>query len=162
MAIDAPLELHRATVLPEWVDFNGHFNVAYYVMAFDHATDAFFDYLGMGEAEMKVSGLSNFAAEMHLTFVKELLRGDALRISTRLLDFDPKRVHFFHEMYHDGEGYLAATSELMGLCVDMGTRKVGRMLPANLERLAAVKRAHAGLPRPPQVGRIMGIPRRAG
>lgn len=157
MGIDAPLELHRATVLPEWVDFNGHFNVAYYVMAFDHATDAFFDYLGMGEAEMKVSGLSNFAAEMHLTFVKELLRGDALRISTRLLDFDPKRVHFFHEMYHDGEGYLAATSELMGLCIDMETRRVGRMPGPYLERLERVKEAHSKLSRPAQVGRVIGI-----
>ncbi len=162
MRIDAPLELYRATVVPEWVDFNGHFNVAYYVMAFDHATDAFFDYLGMGEAEMEVSGLSNFAAEMHVTFVQELLEGNPLRVTTRLLDFDPKRVHFFHEMYHGTEGYLAATSELIGLCIDMRTRRVGRMPARYLQRLELVQAAHSGLPRPAQIGRVIGVRRGRG
>ena len=44
--IDAPLNLHRATVLPEWLDYNGHMNVAYYVLAFDHSTDALLDFIG--------------------------------------------------------------------------------------------------------------------
>jgi len=34
----APLDIHRSTVLPEWVDWNGHMNVAFYVMAFDQAS----------------------------------------------------------------------------------------------------------------------------
>ena len=35
-----PLELPTLTVLPEWIDYNGHMNVAYYVLAFDHGVDA--------------------------------------------------------------------------------------------------------------------------
>ena len=49
MTIEAPLQIHKGTVLPEWIDYNGHMNVAFYMLAFDQATDAFFDYLGMGE-----------------------------------------------------------------------------------------------------------------
>ncbi len=34
-----PLDRHRVTVKPEWIDWNGHMNVGYYVVAFDQATD---------------------------------------------------------------------------------------------------------------------------
>ena len=34
----APLDVHASTVLPEWVDWNGHMNVGLYVVAFDKAT----------------------------------------------------------------------------------------------------------------------------
>ena len=46
MTIDAPLCLHRATVKPDWLDYNGHMNEAYYVLVFSNATDAFMDYAG--------------------------------------------------------------------------------------------------------------------
>ena len=38
----------RLRILPEWTDPNGHMNVAYYVLAFDRATDVFYDALGIG------------------------------------------------------------------------------------------------------------------
>jgi len=34
----APIDIHRSTVLPEWLDWNGHMNVAFYVLAFDQAS----------------------------------------------------------------------------------------------------------------------------
>jgi acyl-CoA thioester hydrolase len=37
--ITAPLSLHTGQVLPDWIDYNGHMNLAYYMLAFDHATD---------------------------------------------------------------------------------------------------------------------------
>ena len=48
MTIEVPLQIYRDKVRPEWIDYNGHMNVAYYVLAFDYATDAFFDHLGRG------------------------------------------------------------------------------------------------------------------
>ncbi len=35
MGEPAPLELRQGRVRPEWLDYNGHMNVAYYVLAFD-------------------------------------------------------------------------------------------------------------------------------
>jgi len=42
--------LFETEVKPEWIDYNGHMNVAYYVLAFDHAIDDFYGRLGLGEA----------------------------------------------------------------------------------------------------------------
>ena len=33
----------KMTVLPEWIDHNGHMNVAFYVLAFDVATDTVYE-----------------------------------------------------------------------------------------------------------------------
>ena len=47
------LMLGTQAVLPEWIDYNGHMNVAYYVMIGDHATDKLFDWIGMDAAYVK-------------------------------------------------------------------------------------------------------------
>jgi acyl-CoA thioester hydrolase len=36
---------YEGVVLPEWIDNNGHMNLAYYVVLFDQATDLLFDTL---------------------------------------------------------------------------------------------------------------------
>lgn len=152
------LELHRETVRPEWIDYNGHMNVAYYVLAFDHATDAFLDHIGMDAAYREQCQCSVFTAEAHVTYERELKLGDPLRVTTQVLGWDAKRIHYHHMMYHAVEGYLAATNELMILHVDMAQRRVAAMPSALAERVASVAAAHSELPRPPQVGRVIGLP----
>ena len=159
--IAAPLALYRETVRPEWIDYNGHMNVAYYVLAFDHATDAFFDFLGLDEAYRTGRNCSTFAVESHITYVRELHAGDPMRFATQLVAFDEKRLHYFHHMYHGEDGFLAATAELLSLHVDMGCRRVSAMPAALLDRLAAVQAEHAGLPLPSQLGHVIRVARRA-
>ncbi len=157
MQIDGLLELHQCQVRPEWIDYNGHMNVAYYVLAFDHATDALLDALGMGERYRHEHDASVFTAEAHVTYERELKLGDPIRFQTQLLGYDAKRVHYFHTMYHGVEGFLAATNELMILHVDMTARKVAPMPEFALGRLEQIDRVHRRLVRPPQVGRVMGF-----
>ena len=107
MSLDAPLSLHRDTVRPDWIDFNGHMNVAYYVLAFDGATDRFFDHLGLDAAYRHATNRSTFALEQHILYLREVKEGDPLRFTTQLIDHDAKRIHYFHRMYNDREGYLA-------------------------------------------------------
>lgn len=67
MGEPAPLDLRQGVVRPEWLDDNGHMNVAYYVLAFDHACDDFLDTIGMTDAYRARSGGTTFAAELHIT-----------------------------------------------------------------------------------------------
>ena len=53
MSNDKTLNLHRTKVNSDWIDYNGHMNVAYYVMIGDQATDKFFNFLGMGNQYIK-------------------------------------------------------------------------------------------------------------
>jgi acyl-CoA thioester hydrolase len=155
--IPAPFEGYRDVVRSAWIDRNGHLNMGYYVVVFDFATDAWLDYIGLDTEHRKRHKIATFSLESHVTYAREVGEGDELRFTTRLLDFDAKRIHYFHEMYHAREGYLAATNELMSLHVSQETRRSAPMAAEVLERLAEIRRAHGVLPRPPQVGRVMGL-----
>ena len=100
-------------------------------------------------------GSSTFALESHLHFVREVKLGDPLRFEARLLDFDSKRVHFYQEMYHARDGYLAATYETLSVHVDMTARRTAPMPETLQRRLAQVLQAHRGLPRPWQIGHVI-------
>lgn len=156
--IEAPFDRHRATVLPEWIDYNGHMNVAYYLLAFDHATDSFLNYLGLDAGHREATGGTTFAGDIHLTYQREVREGDPLRITTLLLGYDEKRIRFINHMYHAEQGFLASTMESLSLYVDLERRKVS-VLPADIQaRLAEVLEAHRRLPLPPEAGRVIAKP----
>lgn len=158
----APLDLHRETVLPDWIDYNGHMNVAYYLLAFDHATDAVLDHFGIGRAYAESGAGSLFVVEAHLSYIREVTAGDRLRFASRILGADAKRVHLFHAMHHADEGFLAATAEFMLLHVDLADRRSAPLPEAVRVRLAAAATADAAVARPPQAGRSILMRPRAG
>jgi acyl-CoA thioester hydrolase len=155
-----PLDVYRTAVQADWIDYNGHMNVAYYVLVFDQATDVLLDRLGIGAAYRQRSNHTMYVLEAHVTYEREVKEGDALRVTTQLVDADAKRLHVFHAMHHAEEGYLAATNELLALHVDLaGPRSV----PFAADQQAAVDRLlaeHRNLGRPAQLGRVIGIRRR--
>ena len=153
----APLDRYRDVVRSEWIDHNAHMNVGYYLVVFDYATDAFFDWVGLNAVHRAAHAITTFCLEAHVTYHREVRAGDPLRFTTLLLAHDDKRIQYFHAMYHGGEGWLAATNELMSLHVSRATRRAAPMASEILARLAAIQRAHDALPRPPQAGRAIGL-----
>ena len=154
-----PLPPFRTTVQPEWIDYNGHMNVAYYVLAFDKATDGLLDHLGLGEAYRRSTNRSVYVLEAHVTYERELHLGEALLVDTRLVDADEKRIRFFHRMTHAQAGYLAATNELLALHVDLAGPKAAAMPEAAQAELQRVLAEHRRLPLPPQIGRAIALKR---
>jgi len=158
MPIDAPFDRYRGSVEPAWIDYNGHMNVAYYLLAFDRATDLFFDFIGLDAAQRAESNGTTFADEIHLQYHREMMEAAPLKITTQLLAYDSKRLRFFHRMYHEDEGYLAATAESLSLYIDLKVRRVGRLPAPVAARLAAVLEAHKGLGLPAETGRAIAVP----
>lgn len=148
----------RVEIAPAWTDANGHLNVAYYVLAFDRATDALYDALGTGWSIL-ADGRSLFTLAMNVDYLNEVLAGETVTVASRLLDFDAKRLHYFHEMTRDRDGAVAATNEIVALHVGMQARRAAPFPPDTVVRLAATKAAHAALPAPPRVGRKLGLAR---
>lgn len=157
MRLETPLCLYTDVVPSQWIDYNGHMNVAYYVLAFDRATDAFMNYLGMDQEYRERNNCSAFVVETHVNYQRELVAGDPMRITTQLLGFDSKRIHYFHRLYQAKKGFLSATSELMVIHVDLAERHSAPMPVEVLDRLSAVMTEHLQLSRPPQSGRVIGV-----
>jgi acyl-CoA thioester hydrolase len=150
----------RGRVEPHWIDYNGHMNVGYYVVAFDKGTDGLLDYLGLGEAYRRATNHSMYVLEAHVTYERELKLAEPFTIETQLIAADEKRFHFFHRMHQANEGFLAATNELLALHVDLAGPRAAALPPDALARLAPVLAAHRHLPAPPQLGRTIAIRRR--
>ncbi|MDE0941441.1 MAG: thioesterase family protein [Alphaproteobacteria bacterium] len=156
----ALLNIHRARVRPEWIDYNGHLNMAYYVLMFDNATDRFFDLIDLGVNYVKRAQHSAFVLETHVTYQGEVALDDDLRFTMQLIDADEKRLHYYFEMFHLADGFLAATSEQIALHVDLDARRSAPFPEILRQRIDMVLTAHKDLPKPDGVGRSIGIRRK--
>lgn len=156
-AVAVPLALYEAPVEPDWVDYNDHMTESAFLLAFGWASDKLFRYIGIDE-QYRASGHSFFTVETHINYLQEAALGDPLRFTTQVLGVDAKRLHFFHAMYHADTGDLLCTTEQMLLHVDNNEGRTAPILPGPAAALAAIAAAHADIPVPDQVGRVMNIP----
>lgn len=149
---------YNEVVRPEWIDANGHMNLAYYIVVFDHATDAVFEALDIGISYRERSGNSSFVVETHTLYEQEVLQGQPVHVTTRLLGVDAKRLHLFHEMFRVGEAARVAAHEIMCLNIDMASRRPAPFPTETLAALSAAVRAAAAMPPPRGVGRRIAMP----
>src|ERR1700742_279383 len=155
----APFVSSVMKVEPEWIDYNGHLNMAYYNVLFDRAVDEVYELLGLGLDYLITRRHSTFTAEVHVRYLRELKEGDPVRVSFQLLDYDQKRLHYFEELHHAEDGWLSATSENMALNVNMDAKKTAPFPADVMAHLARMKAAHASLPVPQGAGRRIAMPK---
>jgi acyl-CoA thioester hydrolase len=140
-----PLDLYRTSVKPEWIDYNGHMNEAYYVLVFGFTTDAFLDWIGMDGTYRNRTHTSLYTTEGHIAYLQEVPLGTSLAVATTLVAADAKRVHLFHDMTRESDGARLATYELVALHVDQTGPRVTEMPAAIQDKVAALAQGHAPL-----------------
>lgn len=161
MTTATPFMSSDMEVLPEWIDYNGHLNMAYYNVLFDRGADQAFELMGFGPDYAAKRKMTTYTAEFHVRYLRELHMGDKVRVAFQLLDADEKRFHFCQWLYH-ADGWLSATGEGLGLHIDMSGPRVAPYPSDVAEKVTALQQAHAGLPKPDFVGQPIGIRRKAG
>ena len=158
---EAPIQCPEKSVEQAWIDYNGHMNMAYYLLVFDRCLDHVYELLEIGEQYVREHDGSCFTREIQVNYLQELTLGDPIRVEFQLLDWDAKRLHFFQTMRHGEEGYLAATTEQLALHVNMTSRRTAPFPDVVQERLAQLMSSHSALGKPKQVGHKIGIRRPA-
>ncbi len=143
---------------PDWIDYNGHLNMAYYNVLFDRSLDEFFEVLGIGPNYLKTRNGSSMTAECHVRYLREVHLGDPVQVAIWLIAADDKRVHTFEELRHATEGWVSATSDNMTLHIDMSVRRVAPFPPDIAERIGSIAAVHANAKRPDGVGRRVEMP----
>ena len=116
--------LKTGRVKAEWTDYNSHMNLAYYIHLFDVAWEILLEKFNMGEESSIKQRKSTFAVESHTTYDQEVKVGEEVDINLLFIDHDKKRIVYKLEMIHKERKYLAATSEILSLYVDLDRRKV--------------------------------------
>ena len=108
----------------EWIDYNNHMNMAYYVLVFDDVWEIILKKFKMGEDSAKSTQMSTMVVETHTTYNSEVKLGDEVEINLTFFDHDKKRLHYKMEMIEKSSNKLASTIEFLSLYVDLNKRKV--------------------------------------
>jgi len=117
--------LSTQKIIQEWIDYNDHMNVSYYLLIFDkYGADVLNDKFKMGEHSAKTTGKSTMIVESHITYNQELQLNDEVNINCIYFDHDKKRLQYKMEIIHKQKKYLASTIEILALYVDLNGRKV--------------------------------------
>jgi acyl-CoA thioester hydrolase len=157
-----PITTWQGVVRPEWVDYNGHLNDAYYLLVFSLATDSLMARVGLDAAGRSATGHTLYTLEVHLNYVQEVHQGVAMDVRSQVLGLDAKRVHVFHTLHRQDDGALLATNEQMLTNIDTTQPDTGpRSAPfeaAVAARLLALTQAHVQLARPANAGRSIALP----
>lgn len=146
-----------ATVLKEWLDYNGHMNMAHYVLLFDQALSNFYDHVGLGQDYVVTNGMSLFDLESHITYQNELFCGEAVNVHFQLLDIDSKFIHYFMRLVRKDGALLSASMEQISLHMSMKNRRPTRFPEDRYQRLGQVFEEHQAYPTPREMGRSIGI-----
>ena len=119
------VHLSSQKIIKDWIDYNDHMNVAYYLLIFDKfGADNLNRMFKMGEESAKNTGMSTMIVETNITYNQELRLDDEVDINLLYFDHDKKRLQYKMEMINKKEGYLASTFEALALYVNLNTRKV--------------------------------------
>jgi acyl-CoA thioester hydrolase len=112
------------TIKEEWIDYNNHMNMAYYVLVFDDVWEIILKKFKMGEDSAKSTQMSTMVVETHTTYNSEVKLGDKVEINLTYFDHDKKRLHFKMEMIEKSSKKLSATLEMLSLYINLKQRKV--------------------------------------
>lgn len=126
---------YKGCVYPWHCDHVGHMNVMWYVGKFDEATWNLFVQFGLTPSYLRQEGRGMVAVEQHLTYKRELLAGDIVEVSSRVLDVGGKSIRFAHEMRNVETGEVAALCELTGIHLDRTARKAVAFAPQIRSRM---------------------------
>ena len=117
--------LSTQKVIKDWIDYNDHMNVSYYLLMFDkYGADTLNNIFKMGEHSAKTTKKSTMIVETYITYNQELQLKDEVDINCVYFDHDKKRLQYKMEIIHKKKKYLASTIEVLALYVDLNSRKV--------------------------------------
>ena len=143
----AGIPIYHTAIRPEWIDYNGHLQDAYYALIVSKAIDALMDRVGLDAAYRARTAGTLYTVEMHLHFLQEVKQADTVVVNVRLLGVDQKRMHTAFEIERAGHPEVAATAEVMLLHVRQEANRVrSAPFPAEVAaRLAELAAASARL-----------------
>lgn len=111
----------QVRVLPEWGIAGGRVRPGLFTVPFDLAIDHFKDQLGFDQAWRDANLRSTVALEARMSFRGEARVGDDLRVETRIVDADDKRMHLAQRLCRDDD--VLVLRESLAISFDLQARR---------------------------------------
>tara|TARA_B100000900_G_scaffold185058_1_gene156932 strand:+ start:137 stop:598 length:462 start_codon:yes stop_codon:yes gene_type:complete len=111
-------------VKKEWIDYNNHMNMAYYVLIIDRAWEVALEKFKMGAKAAKNDKRSTMVVETNTKYLNEVKLGEEVDVNLTYFDHDKKRLHIKMEMIGKNTNKISASMEWISLYIDLNKRKV--------------------------------------
>ena len=116
--------LKSQKIIKEWVDYNNHLNMAYYVLIFDQACEVMLEKFKMGAVSAEKERRSTMVVETNTKYINEVKEGVEVDIMLTFFDHDKKRLHLSLDMIEKQTKKISASIEWLSLYINLETRKV--------------------------------------
>ena len=110
--LSCPFRIGGRRVSREWLDANGHMNVAWYISSASDASFSLLSALGVDGVYRERVGASFFTLETQIRYRREVREGSVLSFEGRVLDSNGKLFHVLWLHYARGGGDVGGG----GLC----------------------------------------------
>ena len=145
--------------LAEWLDYNGHMNETYYLLAASRGTDRFMELVGCDAAYRESGQGTLYTLESHIRYFLEVMEGEVLTVTCQLVERDAKRLRLYNRIWLARAEDPVAAVEFLLLHV-AGTPPRGCPFAPPLESgLAELAQRQADLPWPEDAGRGIKLKR---
>lgn len=154
-----PFRSEEMAIEESWIDYNGHLNMAYYLVMFERAFDDFHFSIGTGPQYIKSRGMTLYTAQTKIDYLREVHKSAKLIPTCQLLDHDEKKILSWQELVHP-DGWVAATCETLTLHIDMSGPRVAPFPEDIMRNIEMVAKAHKNLPVPAKAGEAVALKRK--
>ncbi|MDC1280584.1 thioesterase family protein, partial [Pelagibacteraceae bacterium] len=110
--------LESRKIIKEWVDYNNHLNMAYYILIFDQAWEIMLKRFKMGADSAVNEKRSTMVVETNTKYINEVKEGEEVDIMVTFFDHDKKRLHLKLEMIEKKTKKISASMEWISLYIN--------------------------------------------
>ena len=120
--LSLPIAVSQGTVKDDWIDYNGHMNMAYYVQCFEETSDFLLEHMNLGYRYAIEEQKGVFVIKCEINYRKEINLNEDFIISLEDLIYKGKKLTVGLKMLNVGSETIA-DYQILNLNVDLQTKK---------------------------------------
>ena len=116
------IHIAKGKVLENWIDYNDHMNMSYYVQCFEESSDFILEHLGLGYNYAVNQNKGVFVVKCEINYKKEIKLNEEFLIALQSIVIKGKRLILRLVMKND-KNNIFADYEILNLNIDLKTKK---------------------------------------
>lgn len=120
--LSLPIAVSQGTVKDDWIDYNGHMNMAYYVQCFEETSDFLLEHMNLGYRYAIEEQKGVFVIKCEINYRKEINLNEDFIISLEDLICKGKKLTVGLKMLNVGSATIA-DYQILNLNVNLQTKK---------------------------------------
>ena len=130
-----PTKVSIGKVKEDWIDYNGHMNMAYYVQCFEESSDFLLEHMDLGYRYAIEEQKGVFVIKCEINYRKEINLHENFIISLEELVCKGKKLIVGLKMFNENNETIA-DYKILNLNVDLETKKSSTFSPKIIAQLA--------------------------